>query len=166
MEVNKVVCDSTVLIDLTEDTVVADKLGYGLTAHDKAGNIITGTCQIPLEPRDYDFKKGYVANGAWIYQDPTNTYADIYQVQAGNVYFYTLGGNVGSRFRTMFTTQDVTLITSGRVQGTQLLNLNNPDPYRNGTLSCTQDGYLIIAKDNVGKSGIKSYVYNATLAWA
>lgn len=119
-----------------------------------------------IEPRDYDFEKGYIANGSWIYQVPTNTYADIYQVQAGNVYFYTLGDSVGSCFRAMFTTQDVTLMTSGRIQGTQLLNLNNPNPYQNGTLSCQEDGYLIIVKDNVGKSGIKSYVYNVTLAWA
>lgn len=27
------------------------------------------------------------------------------------------------------------------------------------------DGYLLIAKDNVGKSGIKSYVYDSTVSW-
>lgn len=32
-----------VLIDLTKDTVEADKLAKGVTAHDKAGNEITGT---------------------------------------------------------------------------------------------------------------------------
>lgn len=31
------------LIDLTADTVTADKLAEGYTAHDKAGNVITGT---------------------------------------------------------------------------------------------------------------------------
>lgn len=41
--VNKVVYGEDVLIDLTGDTVSADKLASGLTAHDKTGAKITGT---------------------------------------------------------------------------------------------------------------------------
>ena len=44
---NKVVFGSTVLIDLTADTVTADKILTNYTAHDSSGAIITGTC-------DYD----------------------------------------------------------------------------------------------------------------
>ena len=40
---NKVIYGGTVLIDLTSDTVTADKLAEGITAHDKSGEIITGT---------------------------------------------------------------------------------------------------------------------------
>ena len=40
---NKVIYGGTVLIDLTADTVTADKLAEGVTAHDKSGEIITGT---------------------------------------------------------------------------------------------------------------------------
>lgn len=41
---NKVVlADGTVLIDLTADTVATDKLLEGYTAHDRSGNLITGT---------------------------------------------------------------------------------------------------------------------------
>ena len=40
---NKVIYGGTVLIDLTADTVTADKLAEGITAHDKSGEIITGT---------------------------------------------------------------------------------------------------------------------------
>lgn len=43
MAVNKVVYGNTTLIDLTADTVTADKLVLGYTAHDAAGNAITGT---------------------------------------------------------------------------------------------------------------------------
>ena len=46
MAVNKVVYGTTVLVDLTEDTVTPDKLLKGETAHDAAGEPITGT----LEP--------------------------------------------------------------------------------------------------------------------
>lgn len=43
MAVNKVVYGTTVLVDLTEDTVTADTLMQGYTAHDKSGALITGT---------------------------------------------------------------------------------------------------------------------------
>lgn len=42
MAVNKVVYGTTVLVDLTGDTVTADKLMQGYTAHDRSGALITG----------------------------------------------------------------------------------------------------------------------------
>lgn len=44
--VNKVdLADGTTLIDLTSDTVAADKMLYGITAHSKSGAAITGNIQ-------------------------------------------------------------------------------------------------------------------------
>lgn len=43
MAVNKVVYGTTVLVDLTNDTVTADTLKKGSTAHNSAGELITGT---------------------------------------------------------------------------------------------------------------------------
>lgn len=43
MAVNKVVYGDNTLIDLTEDTVTAETLAEGVTAHDAAGNAIVGT---------------------------------------------------------------------------------------------------------------------------
>ena len=43
MAYNKVVYGSETLIDLTSDTVSPDKLAQGITAHDKSGEVITGT---------------------------------------------------------------------------------------------------------------------------
>lgn len=40
---NKVIFYGETLIDLTADTVTADKLAEGITAHDKSGAVITGT---------------------------------------------------------------------------------------------------------------------------
>lgn len=45
--VNKVVYDGDTLIDLTDDTVTADSLLEGVTAHDASGAVITGTYTIP-----------------------------------------------------------------------------------------------------------------------
>lgn len=42
-KINKIIYGSNVLLDLTADTVTADKLEKGITAHDKTGAIITGT---------------------------------------------------------------------------------------------------------------------------
>ena len=116
------------------------------------------------EPYVYDYNCGYVSNGSWIYENPTNTYVDIYRIEAGCSYFITLGGTVGTRFRVMFTTEDVTQAT-GTVVGTSIKNLNNPSPYANAAYTADEDGYIIVAKDNIGASGLISYVYNRTEKW-
>lgn len=51
MAYNKVVYGEQTLIDLTNDTVDAEHLLAGKTAHDKSGEVITGTC-------DYDAATG------------------------------------------------------------------------------------------------------------
>lgn len=51
-KVNKVVYGGTVLIDLTGDTVTADKVLIGYTAHDKSGATITGTCDYDVNSED------------------------------------------------------------------------------------------------------------------
>ena len=43
MAINKVVYGTTVLVDLTSDTVDAAHLAKGYTAHDAAGNQVVGT---------------------------------------------------------------------------------------------------------------------------
>lgn len=51
-KVNKVVYGGKVLIDLTGDTVTADKVLKGYTAHDKSGETITGTCKYDVDSED------------------------------------------------------------------------------------------------------------------
>ncbi len=46
MAANKVVINNETVIDLTSDTVAADKLLNGYTAHNKAGVLVTGTVNI------------------------------------------------------------------------------------------------------------------------
>ena len=52
MAINKVVYGSQVLIDLTGDTVTADKLLSGFTAHGKDGSPIEGTCTFDVDSQD------------------------------------------------------------------------------------------------------------------
>lgn len=51
-KINKVVYGNETLIDLTADTVTADKLAKGYTAHDKSGEIITGTNTYDADTQD------------------------------------------------------------------------------------------------------------------
>lgn len=51
-KVNKVVYGGEVLIDLTGDTITADKVLKGYTAHDKSGETITGTCNYDVDSED------------------------------------------------------------------------------------------------------------------
>lgn len=47
MATNKVIYAGNTLIDLSSDTITASDLLQGVVAHDKAGNIITGTLTVP-----------------------------------------------------------------------------------------------------------------------
>ena len=49
---NKIIYGGNVLIDLTADTVSADKLLSGITAHDKSGEIIEGNCTYDSDTQD------------------------------------------------------------------------------------------------------------------
>lgn len=57
MAVNKVVLGEDTLIDLTADTVSADKLSKGITAHDMAGEAIVGTME-STGGKEYTFTDG------------------------------------------------------------------------------------------------------------
>ena len=52
MAISKVVYGGNTLIDLTGDTVVADKLLKGYKAHGADGNVITGTCEFDANTQD------------------------------------------------------------------------------------------------------------------
>lgn len=43
MGISKVEYGGNTLVDLTSDTVTSDTMLSGYTAHDKAGNVVTGT---------------------------------------------------------------------------------------------------------------------------
>lgn len=66
-KVNKVVYGGTVLIDLTGDTVTADKVLTGYTAHDKSGATITGTCAYDVNSQDATVAVAEILNGKTAY---------------------------------------------------------------------------------------------------
>ena len=52
MAVSKVIYGNTTLMDLTADSVVANKLLYGYTAHGADGEAITGSCTFDADTTD------------------------------------------------------------------------------------------------------------------
>lgn len=67
MAINKVVYAGEVLIDLTGDTVQADKLLEGYVAHNKAGEKITGTCTFDVDSNDANVTADEILSGKTAY---------------------------------------------------------------------------------------------------
>ena len=170
MGVNRVDYGSKTLIDLTGDTVVSEVLQQGYRAHGADGEVVTGTLEISvpradaLKPYREDLNSGTITTGAWNPENPTNTYADEYQVVANHRYFLTLGGTVGNRFRVLFTTQEVSQAIAN-ISGTSINMTNNPAAYSNVTYTPASDGYISVVKSNTGVTGIKTYMYDMTGTW-
>ena len=67
MAVNKVVYGTTVLVDLTGDSVTPDKLAKGETAHDASGDPITGTMESGIDTSDATATAGKILKGETAY---------------------------------------------------------------------------------------------------
>ena len=67
MAYNKVVYGEQTLIDLTNDTVDAEHLLAGKTAHDKSGEVITGTCDYDAATSDATAEAAHILAGKTAY---------------------------------------------------------------------------------------------------
>ena len=65
--VNKVIFGSDVIMDISSDTVAANKLLYGFTAHDKTGAPITGECTYDSDTTDADATTDEILAGKYAY---------------------------------------------------------------------------------------------------
>lgn len=63
MAINKVVYGGNTLIDLTGDTVTADKMLSGATAHDKSGEPVTGTCSYDIDSSEATVSEAEILAG-------------------------------------------------------------------------------------------------------
>lgn len=68
---NKIIVNGETKIDLTTDTIVADKLLSGYTAHDKSGAVITGTCDFDSNTTDANALEGEILSGKTAYVNTT-----------------------------------------------------------------------------------------------
>ena len=137
---NKVIFNGTTLIDISADTVTADKLANGITAHDKSGAPITGTNTYDADTSDADAvaaeilstKTAYV-NGSKITGSMPNrgavtgtitTKAGTYTVPQG---YHDGSGSVG-----ISSTEQAKLIATNIRQGVTILGVE-------GSMSGTEE---------------------------
>ena len=70
-KISKIIYGGKVLIDLTQDTVVAEKLLAGYTAHGANGEIITGTCTFDSDTQDATVTASEILAGKTAYAKGT-----------------------------------------------------------------------------------------------
>ena len=154
----------SVSIDSSEQAkITPENIRAGVSILGVTGAINTAA----LEPTT--LRCGWIGtgNGVWTHESPTDSLADMYEVTAGHEYWLTLGASVGTRFRAIFTTVDVSTVTSGTVQGTALntKNISDPPPFQSLWYTPSEDGYIVVQKDNVGNTNVKTYLYDKTASW-
>ena len=110
-------------------------------------------------PYFFDLSGGYVQYGVWTIGSDTVCYSDVYRALGGRTYFISLGSEVGTRFRSMFSVED-TSIARSRITGRTIFNANNPALYAWVTYTPEEDGFITISKDNAGKANLKTYVFD------
>lgn len=145
--VSKVVLGTETLIDLTSDTITADKLAYGITAHDKSGAPVTGTSTYDADTGDATAtaaeilatKTAYVNGGKITGTMPNRgavtgtitTKAQQYTIPQG---YHDGSGKVG-----ISSTEQAKLIPENIRQGITILSIE-------GTMSGTEDMQIEPAK--------------------
>lgn len=67
MAYSKIIYGGKTLIDLTSDTVTADKLLTGITAHGADGELVTGTCSFDSNTTDANAKAAEILSGKTAY---------------------------------------------------------------------------------------------------
>lgn len=128
---NKVIFGNTVLIDLTADTVTADKILASYTAHDASGAIITGTCDFDVNSQDATVKVAEMLDGKTAYAKGTKLTGTMPNNGAVSLTISTLDQEVsivqgyhdGSGKVTILDTEKAKLIASNIKQGITILGV-------------------------------------------
>jgi hypothetical protein len=137
---NKVVFGGKTLIDLTGDTITADKLLQDITAHDKSGATITGTCTFDVDSTDATAAVAEILKGKTAYARGTKLTGTMPNNGAvkGTIstvdgeYTVPLGYHDGSGKVSIDATEQAKLVAENIREGITILGVE-------GTMSGTED---------------------------
>ena len=129
--VNKVIIGGQVKIDLTADSVDAAHLLKGITAHDKTGATITGTCTFDADTQDATAsaaeillgKTAYVAGAKLTGTMPNNGAVDGSITTKAQVYTVPLGFHDGSGTVQIAEAEQAKLIATNIREGVTILGV-------------------------------------------
>ena len=137
---NKVVFGGKTLIDLTGDTITADKLLQDITAHDKSGATITGTCTFDVDSTDATAAVAEILKGKTAYARgakltgtmPNNGAVKGTISTVDGEYTVPLGYHDGSGKVSIDATEQAKLVAENIREGIMILGVE-------GTMSGTED---------------------------
>lgn len=130
MAKNKIIYGGQTLIDLTSDTVTAADLAQGVTAHDRSGEIITGTNTFDADTSDADAvaseilatKTAYV-NGSKITGSMTNNGGVAGTISTKDPYSIPSGYHDGSGTVALDSTEASKIIAENIKDGVEILGV-------------------------------------------
>lgn len=128
---NKVVWGSKTLIDLTADTVTADKILASYTAHAKDGSTITGTCDFDVNSQDATVTVAEILSGQTAYARGTKLTGSMKNnggltleiSDAGDIVQIPQGYHDGSGMVTIADAEHAKLIAANIKQGITILGV-------------------------------------------
>ena len=124
----------------TQNTYTPAQMAAAISAIVSNAGLVTPHC--------FDLDTGFVNGNTWYIGGATVSYSDEYAVTAGRSYLISLGGVIGSRFRALFTTVDLSEVTE-QTTGIRIINSTTPSAYQWITYTPEEDGYITITKDNI-----------------
>ena len=136
--ISKVVYGGKTLIDLTSDTVTADKLLSGVIAHDKSGAAITGACTYDADTSDATAASAEILSGKTAYVNKIKVTGEMRNNGAvtgsiskkAEAYSIPIGYHDGSGKVTISSTEQAKIISTNIRAGVSILGVE-------GTMSGT-----------------------------
>lgn len=148
MAVSKVIYGNTTLMDLTADSVVANKLLYGYTAHGADGEAITGSCTFDADTTD-----------------ATATASEILATKTAYVNGVKLTGTMNNRGAVAGTISDVSVpysIQSGFHDGSGTVSIDSTESAKLIADNIKKDITILGVTGTYGGESVTAETVNAT----